>query len=63
MRTNLVVIYILWRSRCGKTSSVYKHFSPAEIYRVTNYKHPFDSYGQKVLVLMSLIRKYQLINF
>lgn len=51
MRTNLTVIYIYGTPGVGKTSSIYKHFSPAEIYRITNYKHPFDSYkGQKVLV-------------
>lgn len=64
MRTNLKVIYIYGPAGSGKTSSIYKHFSPTEIYRVINYKHPFDSYnGQKVLVFDEFNSQIQINQF
>lgn len=49
---NLYVAYIYGPSRCGKTSFVMNGFGYDNVYRVSNYKHPFDTYnGQDVLLL------------
>lgn len=46
-------VHYLWGSTgVGKTRSVVERYSWDEIYRVTNYKNPFDLYrGERVLVL------------
>lgn len=49
---DLQVVFLGGESGSGKTSSIYKNFDIEDIYRVTNYKNPFDSYqNQRVLVL------------
>ena len=51
IRHNLRVIYISGPSRVGKTKSVFEKHESSDIYRVTDYAHPFDSYsGQQVIV-------------
>ncbi len=46
------VTYIYGPSRTGKTRYVMEKYGYSNVYRVTNYKHPFDGYnGQKVLLL------------
>lgn len=46
------VIYIYGPSRCGKTSFVMNNYGYSNVYRVSNYKNPFDLYnGQDVLLL------------
>ena len=46
------IVYLYGKPRTGKTSYIYDKHSPAEFYRVSNYKNPFDNYGyQKILVL------------
>lgn len=46
------VTYLSGPTRVGKSRNVVGSYSPGEVYRVTDYKHPFDSYaGEKVLVL------------
>lgn len=46
------VYYLSGAAGIGKTSTVLGSYAPDEVYRVTNYKHPFDSYdGQPVLIL------------
>ncbi len=48
----LDVTYIWGRTGTGKTRSIMEKFGYSEIYRVTDYKHPFDSYrGEDVLLL------------
>lgn len=44
--------YLYGAPGVGKTRYVYDHYSIEDIFRVTNYKHPFDEYDRhKVLVL------------
>lgn len=44
--------YLYGAPGVGKTRFVYDRYPIEDIYRVTNYKHPFDEYGRhKVLVL------------
>lgn len=46
------VVYIYGPSRCGKTRFVMDTFGYNNVYRVSNYKNPFDKYsGQDVLLL------------
>ena len=48
----LNVIYISGDSGVGKTRSVFEKFGYGEVYRVSDYGHPFDNYkAQDVLVL------------
>lgn len=48
---NLNVSYIYGETGSGKTRSVMEKFGYSNVYRVTNYKHPFDQYqGQDVIV-------------
>lgn len=45
------VSYIWGKAGCGKTSYVMNKYGLKNVYRVTNYKNPFDGYkGQKVIV-------------
>lgn len=48
----LQVTYIFGTTGVGKTRSVMDKYGYANCYRVTDYKHPFDTYdGQDVLIL------------
>lgn len=48
---NLEVTYIFGKTGSGKTRSVMDKYGYAQCYRVTDYKHPFDTYdGQDVLI-------------
>lgn len=48
---NLEVSYIFGKTGAGKTRSVMEKYGYANCYRVTDYKHPFDTYdGQDVII-------------
>ena len=48
---NLEVTYIFGKTGTGKTRSVMEKYGYAACYRVTDYKHPFDTYdGQDVII-------------
>ena len=52
IKRDIKVTYIYGQSGVGKTRYVVDKIGLQNMYRVTQYKHPFDSYkGQKVLVL------------
>lgn len=63
----LEVTYIWGPTGTGKTRSVMEGHSYAGVYRVTDYKHPFDSYaGESVLLLeeySSNFRIRDLLNY
>ncbi len=46
------VTYIFGTTGVGKTRTVMEHFGYTNIYRVTDYEHPFDSYGQQPVLLL-----------
>ena len=49
---NVKVTYIFGDTGSGKTRFVMSSYDYTDIYKVTNYEHPFDNYnGQKVLLL------------
>ncbi len=49
---NVKVTYIYGDTGSGKTRFVMSSYDYTDIYKVTNYEHPFDNYnGQKVLLL------------
>lgn len=49
---DLKVFYIYGEPGCGKTSYIYRKHGYESVYRVTDWKHPFDEYkAQSVLVL------------
>ena len=48
---NLEVTYIWGESGAGKTRSVMEAYGYSNVYRITDYTHPFDSYkGQDVII-------------
>ena len=48
---DLTVTYIFGKTGSGKTRSVLDQYGYSNVYRVTDYKHPFDTYdGQDVLI-------------
>lgn len=48
---NLEVTYMYGDTGAGKTRSVMEKYGYANVFRVTNYKHPFDQYkGQDVVI-------------
>ena len=50
-RLGLKVTYIYGATGVGKTRSVLDKYGDENVYRVTNYKHPFDGYkGEQVLI-------------
>lgn len=50
VRTELEVIYISGATGTGKTRGVLENNGYSNVYRVTDYKHPFDNYnGQPVI--------------
>lgn len=52
LRHNLKVIFISGDAGVGKTRYIYVRHNITDIYRVSDYKNPFDNYkGQKILVL------------
>jgi len=61
------VVYIFGKTGTGKTSGILKHYKYKNVYRVTNYKNPFDSYkGQDVLVFdefRSSLKMQEMLNY
>jgi hypothetical protein len=48
---NLTVTYVYGKTGVGKTSTIMKHYGFNKVYRVTDYKHPFDTYqGQEIII-------------
>ena len=64
---NVDVTYIWGDSGSGKTSYVAKKYGYENIYRITDYLHPFDNYnGQNVIVFeefRSQLRIYNMLNY
>lgn len=51
-RINLLVTYVYGKTGYGKSRDILDAHGDANVYRVTDYKHPFDTYsGEDVLVL------------
>ena len=47
----LTVTYVYGKTGVGKTSTIMKHYGFNKVYRVTDYKHPFDTYqGQEIII-------------
>lgn len=51
-RLNLEVTYIYGETGTGKTRSIYDEFGDENVYRVTDYFHPFEGYGHCESVIM-----------
>ena len=50
-RTNLLVTYVSGPTGYGKSRQILDTHGDSDVYRVTDYKHPFDTYsGENVLV-------------
>lgn len=52
----LEVSYIYGATGVGKTRSVMEHFGYENVYRVTNYKNPFDNYNGQDVILFDEFR-------
>lgn len=55
-RTGLKVYYIWEKSGTGKTSGILDAHGDENVYRVTNYKHPFDGYAGESVILFDEFR-------
>ena len=53
---NLAVAYLWGKTGVGKTRSVMEKYGYANVYRVTNYAHPFDSYHGENVILFDEFR-------
>lgn len=53
---NLSVTYISGKTGVGKTRSVMDQFGYSNVYRVTNYKNPFDGYRNEPVILFDEFR-------
>lgn len=53
---NLDVTYLWGKTGVGKTSSILNQYGYENVYRVTNYDHPFDSYAQQPVILLDEFR-------
>lgn len=51
-RLDLLVTYVYGKTGCGKSRDILDTHGDANVYRATDYSHPFDTYrGEDVLVL------------
>lgn len=55
-RLNIKITYISGATRTGKTRSVLDKHSDSQVYRVTDYKHPFDGYQCQPVILFDEFR-------
>lgn len=64
---NLDVTYIYGKTKTGKTRGVMEKYGYENVFRVTDYSHPFDSYqGQDVIVFeefRSSLKIEQMLNY
>lgn len=51
LRDNLHVTYIYGESGAGKTRAIYDTYKFSEVYRVTDYEHPFDNYNYEPVMV------------
>lgn len=61
------VVYISGETGTGKTRSIYESYPAQDVYRINDYKHPFDSYeGQSIMVFdefRSQLRISDVLNY
>ena len=56
VRLDLEVIYISGKTNTGKTRGVLEKHGYSNVYRVTDYKHPFDSYNCQPVIAFDEFR-------
>lgn len=56
IREDLRVIYISGETGTGKTSGILKKHGPSNVYRVTDYAHPFDGYACQPVICFDEFR-------
>lgn len=59
---NLDVTYIHGPPGCGKTRYVMEKYGYADVYRVTNYEHPYDNYRGQDVILFDEFRSNRTIS-
>lgn len=66
-RRELEVVYVNGTTGTGKTRGIMDAFGYDKVYRVTDYKHPFDSYKQEDIIIFEEFRSSlaieQMLNF
>ena len=55
-RTDLTCTYISGATGTGKTSGILNKYGDSNVYRVTDYKHPFDGYRCQDIILFDEFR-------
>lgn len=56
VRLDLEVIYISGKTNTGKTRGVLEKYGYSNVYRVTDYKHPFDNYNCQPVIAFDEFR-------
>lgn len=56
IRSDLRVIYVSGDTGTGKTSGILKKHNPSNVYRVTDYTHPFDGYNNQPVLCFDEFR-------
>lgn len=59
---DLEVIYIWGRTGCGKTRGIMEQYGYSNVYRITDYNHPFDSYRGQDVILFEEFRSSLLMD-
>lgn len=66
-RLNLRVHYVFGQTGTGKTRNILDHYGDGNVYRVTDYQHPFDHYQQEPVILFeefrSSLRLSDMLNY
>ena len=67
LRLDLEVTYISGEAGCGKSRYVLEKYGLENVYRVTDYKHPFDNYQSQDVIVFEEFRNSlpfeQMLNF
>ncbi len=59
---DLTVTYLFGKTGSGKTRSIMDKFGYENVFRVTNYQHPFDTYGGQDVVIFEEFRSSLLLS-
>ncbi len=56
VRLDLEVVYVYGKTGSGKTRGVFEEHGYSNVYRVTDYKHPFDNYNCQPVIMFDEFR-------
>lgn len=67
IRLNLEVTYVYGETGAGKTRDILQEYGNENVYRVTDYQHPFDGYSCQPIIMFdefrSSLRLQEMLNY